>query len=126
MRYLIDSHVLLWYIHGDKRLKSKYIEIINNDKNEILVSSVSLWEVALKLSIGKLKLTTDFKSFIQTLTDNDFHILDYDSNDLNTMISLPFHHQDPFDRLIIAQSITKEIPIISDDEWFKNYEVELI
>ena len=126
MRYLIDTHVLLWYIQGDNRLKSKYIEIIDDSDTEILVSSVSLWEIALKISIGKLELNTDYKNFINFLTEIDFSILDFDSEDLNTMINLPFHHQDPFDRLIIAQSITKNLSLISDDNKFKKYDAKLI
>ena len=126
MRYLIDTHVLLWYIQGDNRLKSKYIEIIDDSDTEILVSSVSLWEIALKISIGKLELNTDYKNFINFLTERDFSILDFDSEDLNTMINLPFHHQDPFDRLIIAQSITKNLSLISDDNKFKKYDAKLI
>lgn len=126
MRYLIDTHVLLWYIKGDNRLKSKYIEIIDDADTEILVSSVSLWEIALKISIGKLELNTDYKNFINFFTERDFSILDFDSEDLNTMINLPFHHQDPFDRLIIAQSITKNLSLISDDNKFKKYDAKLI
>ncbi|MEM7548606.1 MAG: type II toxin-antitoxin system VapC family toxin [Bacteroidota bacterium] len=125
MKYLIDTHILLWYILGDKRLKPKYIHLIDNDQNGIFISSVSIWEIALKLSIGKLKLTTNFKELIHYLDENDFKILEYDSDDLNTMIGLPFHHQDPFDRLIIAQSISKKLPIVSDDDWFQKYDVEL-
>ena len=64
MRYLIDTHVLLWYVQGDNRLKSKQIEIIDDADTEIVVSSVSLWEIALKISIGKLELNTDYKNFI--------------------------------------------------------------
>ena len=126
MRYLIDTHVLLWYIQGDNRLKSTYIEIIDDADTEILVSAVSLWEIALKISIGKLELNTDYKNFINFLTERDFSILDFDSEDLNTMINLPFHHQDPFDRLIIAQSITKNLSLISDDNKFKKYDAKLI
>ena len=117
---------MLWYIHGDNRLKSKYISIINNDENQILISSASLWEIALKISIGKLKLNTDFSEFIKYLQNNDFIILDFDMDDLNYMINLPIHHQDPFDRLIISQAITKDIPLISDDDKFKKYAVKLV
>ena len=126
MTYFIDTHVLLWYVFGDNRLKSKYINIVDNKKNDILISSASIWEIALKLSIGKLKLNTEFRKFVQLLENNSFQIVNYNTEDLITMIDLPFHHQDPFDRLIIAQSINRNIPIMSNDRKFKQYDISLI
>jgi PIN domain nuclease of toxin-antitoxin system len=121
MNYLIDTHILLWYILGDKRISTDTHTKIENDLNTICLSNASLWENAIKVSISKLKLNgslTDLKNY---LIDKRFKILEFDYDDLETLLTLPFHHQDPFDRLIIAQSKTKALEIITNDPQMKKY-----
>ncbi|MCA1752781.1 MAG: type II toxin-antitoxin system VapC family toxin [Cryomorphaceae bacterium] len=121
MKYLVDTHILLWYMVGDKRISRDTKKIIENESDEIYLSNASLWEIAIKVSIGKLKLRgslTDLKEF---LIDKGFVLLEFDYNDLETLLTLPFHHQDPFDRLIIAQSKTKGFEIITNDANVKQY-----
>ncbi len=121
MNYLIDTHILLWYIVGDYRIMEDTKIIIEDKNNTIYVSNASLWEIAIKLSIGKLKLKgslTDLKNY---LNEKGFKILEFDFDDLETLLTLPFHHQDPFDRMIISQVKTKFIKIITNDSVVQKY-----
>ncbi len=121
MNYLVDTHILLWYMVGDKRIDHKIQNKIEDVKNTIFLSNVSLWEITIKLSIGKLKLKGTLAELKQYLNDKGFKILEFDFEDLETLLNLPFHHQDPFDRLIVAQAKTKNLEIITDDEQVKLY-----
>lgn len=125
MIYLIDTHILLWYLKGEKKLAKNIKEAIENSDNKILVSKVSLWEIAIKVSIGKLELHSDFEALENLLVKNEFELLEFDFDDLSELIQLPFHHQDPFDRLLIAQARNRKITLITDDNKFKLYEVQL-
>ena len=102
MNYLIDTHILLWYISGDKRIRSDTKSKIDNKDNVIYISKASLWEITIKVSIGKLNLKGSLIDFYNYLEEKGFEILEFDINDLETLLTLPFHHQDPFDRMIIA------------------------
>jgi PIN domain nuclease of toxin-antitoxin system len=106
---------------GDKRIDHKIQNKIEDVKNTIFLSNASLWEITIKLSIGKLKLKGTLAELKQYLNDKGFKILEFDFEDLETLLNLPFHHQDPFDRLIVAQAKTKNLEIITDDEQVKLY-----
>jgi PIN domain nuclease of toxin-antitoxin system len=121
MNYLIDTHILLWYIIGDKRISSDIQAKIENDVNTIFLSNASLWEISIKVSIGKLKLRGSLNDLKNYLNENGFQILEFDFNDLEMMVSLPFLHQDPFDRLIIAQAKAKSFEIITNDSQVQEY-----
>jgi PIN domain nuclease of toxin-antitoxin system len=123
--YLVDTHILLWYLKGEKKLAENIKKAIENPDHRILVSKASLWEIAIKVSIGKLELHADFDSLENLLVKNKFELLEFDFNDLSELIQLPFHHQDPFDRLLISQARNRKITIISDDNKFKLYDVQL-
>ena len=126
MNYLIDTHVLIWHIEGNKNLSKKIISIIENPQAKIFVSNASLWEIAIKASIGKLSLSLPITKFKNFLLENNFTLLEYDFADLEELITLPFHHSDPFDRMMIAQAIVKRLSVISDDEKFKQYPIKLV
>ncbi len=121
MNYIIDTHILLWYIAGDKRVDGNTQRIIEDDLNAIYLSNASLWEIAIKVGIGKLKLHGSMSDLNAFLAEKGFLLLPFDYEDLETLLILPFHHQDPFDRLIIAQSKTKKFEIITDDDKFSQY-----
>jgi PIN domain nuclease of toxin-antitoxin system len=123
MRYLIDSHVLIWFINGDKNLTDKYIGYLENSENELYVSIASLWEIAIKMSLGKLELNISFEQIENYLLHRDFNILQVSFNHLNQLLILPKHHGDPFDRLLISQAITEDLTIVSVDRYFKDYAV---
>ena len=124
--FLIDTHVLLWYIKGDDRLSANTISILDNPSNIIFVSKVCLWEIAIKLAIGKLSISIPFDDLESFLKDKEFEILDFEIEDLSTLITLPFHHADPFDRLMIAQAINNDFTFISDDSKFDPYPIKLL
>lgn len=121
MNYLIDTHILLWYIIGDKRIKSDKKEIIEDKNNVIYISNASLWEITIKLSIGKLKLKASLNDLKNYLNEKGFQILEFDFDDLETLLKLPFYHQDPFDRIIISQVQTKSFEIITNDNQILKY-----
>lgn len=94
MIYLVDTHILLWYLKGEKKLAENIKETIENSDNRILVSKVSLWEIAIKVNIGKLELHSDFDTLENLLVKNEFELLEFNFDDLSELIQLPFHHQD--------------------------------
>lgn len=121
MNYLIDTHILLWYIVGDKRIDQHVQRIIESGRNTIYLSNASLWEITIKVSIGKLKLKGTLKELKEYLLTKGFKILEYDFDDLDTLLHLPFYHQDPFDRLIVAQSKRRNMELLTDDPNMKKY-----
>lgn len=124
MNYLIDTHALIWYISGNKKLSKKTVASIEDEKNQVYVSKASLWEITIKLSLEKLDISIPFEELENFLEDHAFSILDYNFSHLETLLSLPFHHRDPFDRMIIAQAKTDDLIIITKDDAFKDYEVK--
>ncbi|MBC7569021.1 MAG: type II toxin-antitoxin system VapC family toxin [Spirosoma sp.] len=121
--YLIDTHVLIWYMQGDQRLSDEAIRRLNEPSNIISVSQISLWEITIKASLSRLKIGIPFVELNTYLLNKGFLILDFNFADLNT---LPYHHGDPFDRLLIAQSRTNRIPLISNESKFGLYDLLLI
>ena len=125
VRYLLDTHTLLWFIAEDKQLSSSGQRLILDSSSEIFISTASLWEIAIKINIGKLALNKPFEqSFPDELDSHGIEILDITVDILVQLTTLPLHHRDPFDRLIIAQAIVEGIPIISKDEAFDLYDVK--
>lgn len=122
MRHLLDSHTLLWYTLGYPQLSSTANGLIVNPANEILISPASYWEIAIKISIGKLTVHQPYEDFIDAcLNKYGFRILPADPKHTARLIGLPFHHKDPFDRLLVAQAIVESIPIISSDAILDKY-----
>ena len=122
MRHLVDSHTLLWYTLGDRQLSSTAKTLILDPANEILISPASYWEIAIKISIGKYYLPESLEDFFERdLATNAFRILAIEPRHVAPLTSLPFHHRDPFDRLLIAQAIVESIPIISNDPVLDDY-----
>lgn len=126
MKYLIDTHTLIWYISGDKQLSKKAVSILQNEKNKIFVSKASLWEIAIKISIGKLNTSISFSDLEKFLSDNNFDTLEISFKHLEHLLNLPVHHNDPFDRIIICQSIMENIPVITYDNKFSLYGVSIL
>ncbi len=125
MKYLIDTHILIWYMEGNAKLKDTEITIIDNPENLIYISNVSLWEMTIKSSLKKLDLFVPVLEMQNFFTEKGFQLHSFNYQHLNILHSLPFHHGDPFDRLIITQAIFDDFTIISDDKQFKNYNVKL-
>ena len=122
MIFLLDTHVFIWYTTDNDRLNQRIRSLIDDGDNDILVSMASVWEMAIKYSRGMLSFQHPFMEFIrQQLTINRMELLPIKLEHLEVVARLPFHHRDPFDRLIIAQSISEEIPLLSVDGIFNAY-----
>jgi PIN domain nuclease of toxin-antitoxin system len=125
MSLLLDTHSFLWFIMGSLRLSGTARALIEDDAHDKLLSTASLWEMAIKLSLGRLTLAEPFGVLIpHQLRVNGIEILNVDIDHLAVLTTLPFHHRDPFDRLIIAQAIMEQFPIVSVDPAFDAYPIE--
>lgn len=125
-QYLLDTHALIWFIEGDKQLSLNARTSIEGDNVINYVSIASLWEISIKISLNKLELRTPFEYINRQLRENGFELLPISFADTLTVSTLPFHHRDPFDRLIIAQSLNTGIDIITKDENFLLYGAQVI
>ena len=126
MNYLIDTHTFLWFINDDLALSSHAKELIESPDHLIFLSVASIWEMAIKISLGKLSVPFPFIDFInQQMTLNHILALAIEPEHTGLVVTLPFYHRDPFDRLLIAQAIYEKMPIISQDSAFDAYPVQL-
>ena len=126
MRLLLDTHTMYWYIEGDPQLSGTARTLIQDASNEILMSPASYWEIAIKISIGKWKLNRPYEEFIDIgLNQYGFQILPILPTHTARLIGLPFPpgHKDPFDRLLITQTLVEQIPIVSADSALDAYGV---
>jgi PIN domain nuclease of toxin-antitoxin system len=124
MKLLLDTHTLLWFIGGEAALSQAARTLIEDPKNEKFVSIVSIWEIAIKVSIGKISLATAFDSlFPHQLDINGFELLPVLVAHTSYVTTLPFHHRDPFDRLLIAQATSESMSLVSIDDHLDSYEV---
>lgn len=125
MKLLLDTHAFLWFIMGSANLSVNARALIEDPANERLLSAASLWEIAIKASIGKLTLSAPFADLIpEQLTLTGIDVVHIKVDQLSLLTTLPFHHRDPFDRLIIAQSLIENIPVVSIDAAFDTYGVK--
>ena len=126
MRNLLDTHALIWFLNGDEQLSNKARKAIEKTGAVNFVSIASLWEMAIKTSLGKLEMKSHFSKVAELMSENGFQLLPITFADTLLLLSLPFHHKDPFDRIIIAQSISNELTIISKDNYFNEYKIKLV
>lgn len=126
MRILIDTHILIWHLEDDAHLSLESSDLIADPDNEVLVSIASLWEIAIKLSKGKLAISKSIDDVVAHIEGSTSLLFAIEPEHLIHVASLPFHHRDPFDRLIIAQSLVENIPILTSDSNFAVYGVELL
>lgn len=126
MNLLIDTHVLIWFLTDDDRLPEKVKQTIESNENSCYTSIASYWEIAIKHSLGRLELFTDLENLFQIIEDSGFEPLPINKKHIIENASLEFHHQDPFDRLLIAQAIIEELSIVSKDKQFKKYKPTII
>jgi len=126
MAYLLDTHAFLWFISGDKQLPESAKRIIGNIDESCFLSAASLWEITIKHQNNKLDLGISLKELFDFIDRNQIEIIPINYEHLLQLSKLPSHHNDPFDRLIIAQAIAEELIIITRDKIFKNYKVKQI
>jgi len=126
MRYLLDTHVLLWWREDDKRLPHHWDAVFTSSpsEHEILFSLVSIWEIAIKRRLGKLALEGSTEDFARTLaTEHGFRQRPLELHEIGRTESLPDHHRDPFDRLLIAQAAENGAIAVTDDPRWRNYPI---
>ena len=116
MRLLLDTQAFLWFVLNDARLSPTARTLLIDPANELLLSPASYWEIAIKVSIGKYQVPGSFKDFMdRQIAVNQLSILPITVAHATVVASLPFHHRDPFDRLLIAQALTENVPLVSSD-----------
>jgi len=125
MRILLDTHALLWFILDDPQLSATARAMIEDPANDVEVSPASYWEIAIKISLRKYSLPQPYQQFMESqIAVNDFRILHIEPKHTNRITTMPFHHKDPFDRLLAAQAIVEGIAIVSVDEQLDPYGVQ--
>lgn len=120
-RYLLDTHILLWWLSDDNKLGKARRELIIKPTNHIIVSTVSIWEIIIKQSLNKLKAPDNLK---EVLYENEFEILTITPDHVLYLRQLPVIHNDPFDRLLISQSICEELTLVTADEIIPKYKID--
>ena len=123
MRLIIDTHIFLWALADPKRISKDQLAEIEMQANIVYVSSISIAEVMIKASIGKLDVRFDPVKMVEKC---GFESLDFCSEDALLLKDMPFHHRDPFDRMLIAQSLANKYPIVTEDPKFQSYDCRLI
>lgn len=126
MRLLLDTHALLWYLEGNPALTRRQRDLIVNADNEVYISMASLWEIAVKISDGKLKISRSLTDLLEQLTAQSIDILHIAPGHVLQIATLPLHHSDPFDRMIVAQAKVEFLPIITASPELGLYGVKII
>jgi PIN domain nuclease of toxin-antitoxin system len=126
-RLLLDTHTFLWWVDDAPELKANAKRAIANIKNECYLSAASCWEMAIKASRGKLRLTKPVERFVtEQLNANGFILLGIDLRHAARVEKLPYYHSDPFDRMLIAQAMAEKLTIVSADRVFSKYGVDVL
>ena len=121
MKYLLDTHVIIWYFEESERLPEKVKEIIKNPMNQVAISISSLWEITIKMGLGKLKFSLPLNDFLDKMHYSDFEIIGIEIEHCKTLGELASMHKDSFARIIISTAMTEECILISADENIKKY-----
>jgi len=126
MKILLDTHAFLWFLGGNSDLSKQAKTLIENQENEIYISIASFWEIAIKNSLGKLTLDISFTELKAEAIKNKFQLLPITFEDTSQLNKLPFHHRDPFDRIIISQAKENNLMLVSCDDNFSSYDVNVL
>ena len=125
MRYLLDTHAVVWWAQGDARLSGRVRSLIENDTRDIGLSVVSAWELQIKQSIGKLELSAPASSlFTKLVVEQSFSLFRLELDHIATLSTLANHHRDPFDRVLVAQAISEECTLVTKDSVLAKYGVK--
>lgn len=111
MNYLLDSHALIWWSNNSVKISPKALAILHNKNNLIFLSLASVWEMQIKVDAGKLSFPLPFHEFIAEQRQHSFYILEIQLNHVHGLAALPHHHKDPFDRMLISQSMFVRYPV---------------
>jgi PIN domain nuclease of toxin-antitoxin system len=124
VRCLLDTHVLLWWIEDDPRLRARPRAAIIDPDNDVAVSAATIWEAAIKRALGKLRFETPV--LLDALSRGSIRVLPITAEHALAAGDLPPHHDDPFDRMLVAQAIAEGLTVITRDAWFRSYQVAVI
>lgn len=126
MRLLLDTHTFLWYITDDPRLPGRSAEAIQEESNEVFLSVVSVWEMLAKHQLGKLPLPSPADEYLRLQREEHSIVsLPFDEPSLSHLLSLPLHHRDPFDRMLICQALQHDLHMMTSDPLFAMYPASL-
>lgn len=126
MKILLDTHTFLWFIAGDAQLDAYARQLIEDPDNERYLSVASIWEITIKSSLGRLTVPMPPSALIREhVWANAIEILSITPEHLDTLHTLPYHHKDPFDRLMIAQVIQEGMSLITKDQAFSEYNIQV-
>ena len=123
-RFLLDTHTFLWWIQGNPSLSDRAQDILSDENNQLCLSVASLWEVTIKLNIRKLTIPHTIEELYGLLYLFNVELLNISQSDLEQYLTLPLHHRDPFDRILIAQAIGRSLVLVSADRSFGDYPVQ--
>ncbi len=126
MNILLDTHTLLWYLENSNQLSVKAAKILEDSSNNLYLSIGSLWEISIKLGLGKLKLQNSFSDLKPVLQTLKIEILPITFADTECYLNLPLHHRDPFDRILVAQAMNHSLILMSRDSAFDAYSIQRI
>ena len=127
MKLLLDTHIFVWWADQPENLSQAALYALEDEANSLLLSVASVWEMQIKLQLGKLKLSLPLKELVESQQEaNDLQLLSVELEHVLALDALPFHHKDPFDRLLIAQSIEEDVTLVSADSKFSAYLVKLL
>ena len=126
MRILLDTHAVVWYLDGNEKLLPNHRHLIVDSRNEVFVSTATLWELAIKISIGRLETPRSLSDILSALQKQGFEIVPVMPGHTLQVMALPFHHRDPFDRMLIAQALVEHLSLITYDNAFKSYGVKVL
>jgi PIN domain nuclease of toxin-antitoxin system len=126
MQLLIDTHILIWFFEGNKLLAKSRRQIIANPNNDVFISIASLWEIAIKISLGKLTLSKPLVEIVRQIAVENIEILPIAPKHILQVSVLTFHHRDPFDRILVAQSQVENLPVMTDDREFGDYRINIL
>jgi PIN domain nuclease of toxin-antitoxin system len=127
MNLLLDTHISIRFVNDNSRLSDRLNSLIEDENNAINLSLASLWEMSIKYNLGKLTFDSSYEEFVETeINQSNINLLEIKLEHFYINATLPFHHRDPFDRLIIAQSIVENISIVTVDSAFEKYSVTTI
>lgn len=126
-RLLLDTHTYLWFVFDDSRLSEKAASAVSDPETEILLSVASLWEITIKRQLGKLELGMGLETFFRRFVEQRrLQVLPIELPHLTSYDALPLNHRDPFDRLLLGQATSLQVPIVTADSSFGDYEIEVI
>ena len=126
MKLLLDTHAFIWFVENDTNLPVKLRNQIEDTENEIFISIASLWEIAIKVSLGKLDISLTTDQLFERIDEEDFLMVNIQASHIRNVQNLPHHHRDLFDRMIIAQADAEKCTIISIDNAFDAYQIPVL